>query len=450
MIVTKQRVIVLLLVFFLFSTSFSTVPVLSSSINTVYLPIVIKAPPPSPFNKNAPPDGAKDQPIQPILSWTVSNYATQYEYCYDTVSVNDCSHWISTGTDTFVQLPILQPFTKYYWQVRAWNGSYGPTYANGSSSTSWSFTTLDPFPAAFGKHAPTNYATEQSLTPILSWNISARATKYEYCYDTTYDGACSNWISTGTNTYVQLPTLLPGVTYYWQVRAWNGTYGPTYADGSSLDFWSFTTQVIQNGGFELGDVIWTEQSSSGFDLIMNTNQNLPVSPHNGSWLAWLGGGDNEISSLSQNITIPVGNSALQFWVWVASQDDCGYDVFGIFIGDDVVYSQWLCSVYNTNGWVQETVDLSEYEGTTQTLEFLVGLDGDLNSNLFLDDISFEPMIAQSGGEDFPQESSEVLLPVEDLALMKDDSLLTNHLFQGVSTPDYSRKILLLRNSLLSE
>ena len=96
-------------------------------------------------------------------------------------------------------------------------------------------------PGAFNKYAPANGIIGMILTPYLSWTASARATRYEYCYDTTNDGNCSNWVSTGDNSGVSLPTLQSSTTYYWQVRSWNGIYGPAYANGSSTSFWSFRT-----------------------------------------------------------------------------------------------------------------------------------------------------------------------------------------------------------------
>ena len=204
---------------------------------------------PGAFNKHAPANGTTGTTLAPVLSWNTSARATKYEYCYDTSNDGTCSNWISTGTNTYVGLSGLQQGTTYYWQVRSWNGTYGPTYANGRAGAYWGFTTVVMNPGAFNKHAPANGSTGVSLTPVLSWNTSARATKYEYCYDTSNDGTCSNWISTGTNTYVGLWALQPASTYYWQVRSWNGTYGPTYANGSASAYWSFTTVIMQPGAF---------------------------------------------------------------------------------------------------------------------------------------------------------------------------------------------------------
>ena len=208
----------------------------------VYLPIVLKAPnTPLNFNKKSPTSGSTGISLTPTLSWNQTSPVTRYEYCFDKTNDNACASWISTSTNTSVSLSGLQEGATYYWQVRAWNGTYGPTYANGNASAFWSFTTVILQPGAFNKYAPANGSTKMILTPALVWTASARATRYEYCYDTTNDGNCSNWISTGTNRSVGLPTLQSSTTYYWQVRSWNGTYGPAYANGSSTSFWSFRT-----------------------------------------------------------------------------------------------------------------------------------------------------------------------------------------------------------------
>jgi predicted phage tail protein len=137
-----------------------------------------------------------------------------------------------------VGLSGLSASTTYYWHVRAIN-SFGTTYANGSSTSFWSFTTGNP-PVAFNKSLPANGATDQPSNPTLSWGASSEVTSYEYCYDTSNDNTCSGWTNNGTATSVGLSGLSTGTTYYWHVRAVN-SFGTTYANGSSAAFWSFTT-----------------------------------------------------------------------------------------------------------------------------------------------------------------------------------------------------------------
>jgi hypothetical protein len=98
-------------------------------------------------------------------------------------------------------------------------------------------------PAAFNKTGPANGAKGQPISVTLTWTASARANTYQYCYDTTNDGACSNWIGNGTSTSKRLTGLSYSTWYYWHVRAVNG--GGTRYSGSldsPTDFWSFKTQ----------------------------------------------------------------------------------------------------------------------------------------------------------------------------------------------------------------
>jgi hypothetical protein len=207
--------------------------------------------PPGAFNKTTPSNGATGISISPTLSWGSSTGVDSYEYCYDTTNDNNCSGWTSTGTATSIGLSGLSEGTTYYWQVRAQNTG-GTTYANGSSTAHWSFTTQTTVtpPGGFNKTTPSNAATGISTSPTLSWGSSTGADSYEYCYDTTNDNNCSGWTSTGTATSIGLSGLSEGTTYYWQVRAQN-TGGTTYANGSSTSYWSFTTltSIIPPGSF---------------------------------------------------------------------------------------------------------------------------------------------------------------------------------------------------------
>jgi len=176
------------------------------------------------------------------LSWGAASGATGYEYCIDTTNDNACGAWTSTGMATTASVTGLSTAKSYYWHVRASN-SGGTTYANGSSTAFWNFTTLVPVtpPGAFSKSAPASGATGQATSLTLSWRAASGATSYQYCIDTTNDNACSAWTSTGTATSVSVSGLSTSKSYYWHVRASNSG-GTTYANGSSTAFWSFTTR----------------------------------------------------------------------------------------------------------------------------------------------------------------------------------------------------------------
>ncbi len=93
-------------------------------------------------------------------------------------------------------------------------------------------------PAAFNKSAPANGAINQSFSPTLSWETSAGAVKYEYCYYITTTTPCSSWENNDTATSIPLSNLPGSTAYSWHVRAVNAA-GETYANNNA--WWSFTT-----------------------------------------------------------------------------------------------------------------------------------------------------------------------------------------------------------------
>jgi len=205
-------------------------------------------PPPGPFQKASPADGATNVPFEPygLLSWTAASGGDSYSYCIDTTDDDACSGAWSVGSSTSGPAHNLAPSTTYYWQ--AWvKGDVGTTYADGSETAFWEFTTAD----AFVKTTPLDGATGQPLDLTLSWSTSSGASRYSYCYDTTDDDACASWVNRGTATSVDLTGLWPDTTYYWQAKATNDDSGASYyADGASTAFWQFTTQEGPPGPFD--------------------------------------------------------------------------------------------------------------------------------------------------------------------------------------------------------
>ena len=170
---------------------------------------------PETFSKTAPVNGASDVTTNPTITWQSSEGASSYEFCYDTINNNACSNWISNGTSTSKTLSGLAYGTTYYWHVRAVN-TVGETYANGGETAFWSFTTTAEQlpPGVFSKSGPPDGAVSVAINPILTWEISDNAASYQYCYDTINDDACSNWISSGSSTSIQVNGLSSDTTYY--------------------------------------------------------------------------------------------------------------------------------------------------------------------------------------------------------------------------------------------
>jgi len=148
---------------------------------------------------------------------------------------------------------------------------------------------------------------------------------------------------------------------------------------------------ILNGDFELGNNgDWTEYSSSDYSLIGPYIEFITPLPPSGTQLAWLGGINNEVASLSQAVTLPAdGPVYLRYYYQVDSEKSaCNADWMHLLVGMTELVSLGLCEFGNTTDWVAGTVDLNAYAGQTITIEFEVTTDPAADtSSFFIDDVS---------------------------------------------------------------
>jgi len=248
---SSHLVLILLLFLLLFTIVFSiTAPVIATG-QSAFAPLAL----PGNFSKTFPLNAEIDQPLSITLTWGTSSQATSYWYCYDNVINGICNGMIftSTGPAKKVTISGLTLNTTYEWQVRAHNNS-GDTYANppGTTGTWWTFTTGSvPSPGPFSKTSPAVDAGNQPLNLTLTWEPSANATSYEYCYDKRINGTCNGtWVYT-TATSASISGLINSTQYEWQVRANSSYPTPTYANspGATGTWWKFTTVIASPAAF---------------------------------------------------------------------------------------------------------------------------------------------------------------------------------------------------------
>ncbi len=146
---------------------------------------------------------------------------------------------------------------------------------------------------------------------------------------------------------------------------------------------------IVNPGFESGPTGWTEFSSHGWALILNSGFPTGVAPHGGSWAVWLGGEYDDVSYIQQSVTVPSATPYLSYWHWIASADVCGYDFGFVQVNGVTIHDYDLCDSTSTGGWVRHSVNLGAYSGQTVAIRIGATTDGSLNSNLFVDDVAFQ-------------------------------------------------------------
>lgn len=146
---------------------------------------------------------------------------------------------------------------------------------------------------------------------------------------------------------------------------------------------------ILNPGFELGDNgAWTTYSQLGYDTLFSS-----ADAHSGSWLAWLGGANNEVGSIEQTLFVPADRPYLTYWGWISSQETtCGGDSVSFMVGSTTVHSYGLCAQTNTGGWGQGWINLSAYAGHAYPFQVRVTTNGSLLSGFYLDDFAFSAVI----------------------------------------------------------
>jgi hypothetical protein len=145
-----------------------------------------------------------------------------------------------------------------------------------------------------------------------------------------------------------------------------------------------------NGDFEQGPAVgWSQFSTHAYPLILSSPTDLVVPAHSGSWGVWLGGADDENSSIFHMSIILIGSpTTLRLWYWIGSQEvDCAADFGYVKLNATIVQTWNLCQSNNTNGWVPLDLNLNAYDGQSVNLTIQAITDLSVNSNLFIDDVS---------------------------------------------------------------
>jgi hypothetical protein len=251
------------------------------------------------------------------------------------------------------------------------------------------------------------------------------------CYSLTTGVSPSGWGSVNVSpspncaggkypagTVVQL-TAIPNSGYvfnYWSGSV-SGSANPTAVtmNGDRSVTANFIGGIV-NPGFESGPTGWIQYSLKGWPVIVDA-ANLAVVPHSGNWAVWLGGDFDEIAYIQQQVTVPSGSPYLAYWHWIGSEDDCGFDFGSVVINSTTVVDVYdLCLSTETGGWVHHVVNLGAYAGQSVSLQIRVETDSILNSNLFVDDVSFQAtatVVGTSGPDNLTPSNLNVAMPKQD-------------------------------------
>ncbi|WMX12038.1 T9SS type A sorting domain-containing protein [Aureispira sp. CCB-E] len=187
------------------------------------------------FQLTSPANLATEQSYSTLpLVWTTAFGATSYEIDVDTLP-SFATAQTYTSSNTNIGLSGLLSSTKYYWRVRATDGTSWGQY-----SAVWCFTTnsLD----NFNLIAPADLATNQVyVNLVFDWTTAVGASSYEMLIDSSATFASNPQTYTASSSTWTVNNLQPKTEYFWKVRALNGT---TAGPWSST--WSFRTEDLNS------------------------------------------------------------------------------------------------------------------------------------------------------------------------------------------------------------
>ena len=160
-----------------------------------------------------PADNLTNATIEPLFTWVPVSNALDYGVevsTSPTFATLAFPYAILSGTS--FQSPRLANETKYYWRVKAWNGT------TLTPSPARSFTTCAAYPVTLGW--PVGNPTMYTRTPQVTWYHMGYvpALKYDVLFSVNADMSAAMVVPDITGTIATLPQLLLGTKYYWQVR----------------------------------------------------------------------------------------------------------------------------------------------------------------------------------------------------------------------------------------
>lgn len=313
------------------------------------------------------------------LTWIDSENANYYQIYRNTVDdhtgqvVLEISYPNTTYNDFCASPGVL-----YYYWIKACNSAGCSKYSE--SAQGWRAETL-PAPPTEVNASDGHYTDKVHL----SWTASDGAMFYQiYRHISDNHSDASKLIHNHPTSPYEDKSAVPETIYFYWVKACNSAGCSSYSTPDSG--WRALVNIA-NGDFEAGnDGSWSVFSKRGRPLIVHEDF-TPIKPHSGQYLAWLGGENDEISSISQEIFIPNSHSYLHFWYQIHSQDMCQNDYARIRINTTTWMTFDLCTPNNTVDWTFGVLDLSDYIGETVKIEFKVMTDLSYVSSFYLDDIT---------------------------------------------------------------
>ncbi len=271
-------------------------------------------------------------------------------------------------------------------------GTPGTGSPNKLLYTRWIGDTVAPTTAITAPTAGATLSGTATLTASASDNVGV--TRVEFYFNSTRiatDAAAPYSIAWNTTT-------VANGTYTLTSKAFDMAGNVTTSAGVSVTVsnatCSTTVQLLDNPGFESGNVTW---SASAPNIIDGTA--LGSAPRTGTWKAYLQGyGAAQSDRLLQVVTVPTAacNLILRFWLKVntAETGTVAWDTLRVQTFDNATAAliQSVGSFSNVNAgtaYVERvfTLDVAKHRGKTIRLQFDGAEDSTNVTSFFVDDVS---------------------------------------------------------------
>jgi hypothetical protein len=296
------------------------------------------------------------------LSFTQMDLETSYDYLYVYDGANTSATLLATLNGTTLPSTITATNATgqltLRWTTDVSNvGTWG-----GFAATVISYSL--PIPSCISSPtSPTNGQTNVSLTPTISWPISADATSYDVYFGTTLPGTpTTNTSSTSYNP----GTLIANTTYSWKIVPKNSTGSPT---GCST--WSFTTLTPPTNDNPSGAIALTVLNTITYITYTNlysTNTTTELTPSCASYVG---------EDVWFKVTLPQYMTSLDFDMQTGDITDAGMAIYRgtpgslteIQCDDDSSPNGLMSYISRTDFFQYETIYIRIWEyggGTTGT------------------------------------------------------------------------------------
>ena len=232
--------------------------------------------------------------------------------------------------------------------------------------------------------------TDQDGYYAVTWQEADLATTYilEEATNASFSGAQTVYQGTSLSWTVPDPGKTPG-TYYYRAKGRNSWGDSSWSNVQSTVVGQ--AELFINGGFETGPPAppWVQYSNFGLELIDH------LGAHTGSWGIYMGGLQDAVDQIYQEVTIPstVSSPQLSYWRLIRTSDSIStaYDEMRCVIwdtsGNVLAFCGEFSNVDQSQDWIRKTYNMSAFRGRTVHIGFKAFNDGVYSTQFFIDDVS---------------------------------------------------------------